>query len=843
MSNVVDEQIVETNDELEILLDRLNRLQKSIAGVDAAFNVDSLIQYSEKIMGTASTVNILSGALGGNKVALAEMQKEMPMTYQSLQTLEKSFRNFRFGIENGNYMTGLTEGFKVLQNNMNRVQKGLVGVSAGFTELSSVKNSVSDMITETDSLAGNIAEMSVSVIGAGAAFSSVFGFPAGVVVSGIMGVIGAIAGIGEAFEEIEAEKFGESVKNALSNPGGVPIEELTNSVVNSIVSIGDKFSVITEKSQELDMAEKNIQDIWLEIETIQTKMDAGVMSVEEGSTELVRLFGKLALETQEKFAAIEQSFVATYGENGFMTQTMNRLGVSTENTTTTIVQLYDNVGKRIIELNNLLENTDPNTPEYAQYKKELAMLSSTTEETSQALNDFSFKMETMKVDYSRLLPDDGTLNTDYLTTILEGISSAVTTTNEEIYVGINSVRRDLEESLNYAIMMNDIPAQEEIRAQLSALPDGLELLKQDVSAKALEFTNAMQEDLFNKIPEIIEMRTAEWNTKSPFEKMYLSLIHGIDSKDEYVKQGVEEYRISYIEPVSLAIETEMVSMGIEGAGWADEATRQMIDSLFDINSEMDYSTGVTTMTTTLKNDWKQIFSDVAGDLDSFMMECGYNTISGYVNGLNEYSMTTADAVTHWMDEYVNAVVQDRLDTHSPSKVMEEFGMNSVLGYNQGIETYAPLTTMTLTAYMNSALSALGEMYGKMYLSGANSMLGIYDGLQSKEVLLYTKAQLIAENIKRIFNGETVVNTEIAVPSMSYADFAPYRSVYEPMDFSGTITSQVEVAVSNAMIPYLEQIANNTKEALNKELSVNIGDREIARANARGQSAMGIQLIK
>ena len=239
---------------------------------------------------------------------------------------------------------------------MNRVQKGLVGVSAGFTELSSVKNSVSDMITETDSLAGNIAEMSVSVIGAGAAFSSVFGFPAGVVASGIMGVIGAIAGIGEAFEEIEAEKFGESVKNALSNPGGVPIEELTNSVVNSIVSIGDKFSVITEKSQELDMAEKNVQDIWLEIETIQTKMDAGVMSVEEGSTELVRLFGKLALETQEKFAAIEQSFVATYGENGFMTQTMDRLGVSTENTTTTIVQLYDNVGKRIIELNNLLEN-------------------------------------------------------------------------------------------------------------------------------------------------------------------------------------------------------------------------------------------------------------------------------------------------------------------------------------------------------------------------------------------------------------------------------------------------------------------------------------------------------
>ena len=53
---------------------------------------------------------------------------------------------------------------------------------------------------------------------------------------------------------------------------------------------------------------------------------------------------------------------------------------------------------------------------------------------------------------------------------------------------------------------------------------------------------------------------------------------------------------------------------------------------------------------------------------------------------------------------------------------------------------------------------------------------------------------------------------------------------------------VEVAVSEILAPYLADIAQNTRETADKDFSVNIGDREIAQANLRGQRSLGRAII-
>lgn len=53
---------------------------------------------------------------------------------------------------------------------------------------------------------------------------------------------------------------------------------------------------------------------------------------------------------------------------------------------------------------------------------------------------------------------------------------------------------------------------------------------------------------------------------------------------------------------------------------------------------------------------------------------------------------------------------------------------------------------------------------------------------------------------------------------------------------------VKEAVSEALAPYLVDIANNTRETANKDFSTYIGDKEIARANERGRRAMGLRVI-
>lgn len=53
---------------------------------------------------------------------------------------------------------------------------------------------------------------------------------------------------------------------------------------------------------------------------------------------------------------------------------------------------------------------------------------------------------------------------------------------------------------------------------------------------------------------------------------------------------------------------------------------------------------------------------------------------------------------------------------------------------------------------------------------------------------------------------------------------------------------VETAVSQILVPYLSQISENTRETADKDFNVNIGDREIAKANIRGQRSLGRMII-
>ena len=57
-----------------------------------------------------------------------------------------------------------------------------------------------------------------------------------------------------------------------------------------------------------------------------------------------------------------------------------------------------------------------------------------------------------------------------------------------------------------------------------------------------------------------------------------------------------------------------------------------------------------------------------------------------------------------------------------------------------------------------------------------------------------------------------------------------------------IESGVYSAVANALSPLLSQIERNTRESASKDLTVRIGDRDIAKANNRGQKLIGATIM-
>lgn len=56
-----------------------------------------------------------------------------------------------------------------------------------------------------------------------------------------------------------------------------------------------------------------------------------------------------------------------------------------------------------------------------------------------------------------------------------------------------------------------------------------------------------------------------------------------------------------------------------------------------------------------------------------------------------------------------------------------------------------------------------------------------------------------------------------------------------------VSRGVETAVANALAPYLQQIAQNTRETADKDMTVSFDDRDVFRASERGRKSVGLRL--
>ena len=64
-----------------------------------------------------------------------------------------------------------------------------------------------------------------------------------------------------------------------------------------------------------------------------------------------------------------------------------------------------------------------------------------------------------------------------------------------------------------------------------------------------------------------------------------------------------------------------------------------------------------------------------------------------------------------------------------------------------------------------------------------------------------------------------------------------------MQYLDPLADRLSEKIGSTIAPYLQTLVGNTNTIASKDYSVNIGDREIARANMRGVQSMGMQLIR
>lgn len=687
----------------------------------------------------ADGFKLVSTSLLGNQQSLTLLSTQYPKLARAVDVARQAFANFVVGTRNGNIFTGLNQGLTTVRNNLTGLQKGVITGVAALAEFHLVSNVFDDMIQGSENLVSGIAKIGATVGIAGVAMYTALG-PAGIAVAGITALVGAVKGISDAFSAIEAEKIGLTIKNALTNPGGTPLENVVENVANSISSIGDRFSTINEKSQSLEASRQNIQSVWEEIELIRTSMDNGVLSVEEGTTQLSELFSALATSASDSFHQLELTLLSAFGENGVLSATFKELGVNTENITGAIVTSTANVETRVGELTSLLSTTDPTNPKYEEYLTELMSLTGGYGELEKAVSDFSLAIDATNIDYGKIVAEEGTLNTDYVTTQLEILTGAINTANTDVTTGVENINTALQEKLNQAIAIGDTENQAIFEEALKYIPDTLGTIKGDIELQGLELTNAMQSDVIGGINKVIEDAGKEWENMNPLEQAFAG------TKDFYIQKAVENYQNNVIEPLSNEIETAMEQVGIDGAGWSKEAGEKIVDSLFDF--EMSDNGG---MVTKLNEDYKNIINSAVEDIPEIATEKGKDAVEGYAKGFSENQIIAEEAGKALANIAMKAIAEAQ-DSHSPSKVTQGLGKDAVDGYNLGFEDNESSTLDIVDNFITNVTDTLANIIEPFRDIGVRAMQGLSNGLESMKQSLLDIAQRIVDSIGNTINS-------------------------------------------------------------------------------------------
>lgn len=723
-----------------------------------------------------------AAALSGNTAAASAFAFMFPTLTDKITAVKGAFANFATSVQNKGLWKSINGSITTVRNNLTGFQKGIIGVASTAIEFTVLKDAFNELTIGSDNVLGSIGKIAGTSAAAAGAMYLAFG-PAGVAIAGVTGLVAAISGISSGMKEINAKEVGDSINSAFTAPGGTPIDEVASQYEDMISQISGSFSSIIESSQKLDEADKNIETIWTEISKIKIEMDAGVLSVEEAQEKLIPLFDQLATAASEKFGAMENVLIAAFGENGAIKSAYDRLGISTENTINTVIQLNDKAEQRIKELTALMQNTDPSSEQYAAYRAELGQLIGQTDEVTEAMNRYQTSLS--QIDYSKLLNADGSLNTDALEDYLSKVASVTEQAQQDIEEAMLNVQSSLQLALNQAVTLGDDAKAAELQTQLDAIPQAITVLKGDVANKALEFTNTIQSDFIDKTDEVIQNASEKWSNKSSWEKFW----SGFSSGSDYVKNSLSQYN-NTISQLSGEIETSMSTLGIEGAGWAGEAAESIFSELFDVK----YIGFGETPVYTLKSNYESVISNATSNLPSYvnskMKNVGGASVAGYVGGVNSNSSQLIKPVAALADLSMSTFMSEQgSENGKPSSEFSGIGKNSILGYIQGIDSLEKVSTdkvSSMAAKLSTTFADKATV--NMPSIGVQVMTGFLDGLTSMEQSVYSKADEIAKNVAKTIQSALDIHS----PSRVMFELGAYttegfkegmESLYKPTELS------------------------------------------------------------
>lgn len=730
-------------DNLQGIVTALVALKGAMVGLNGVIKVSKI----------AKAFNEISTAAKGLKnLKIASVFKDLKSVFSdALGAFKNSFAvsgDLFASFKNG--LSGLSSGMEAFRASLSPVTKGVVGLVAVFSEFKVVGNAFDDILKGSDNLSASIGKIVAAVTAAGAALSVVFGVPTGIIIAGVTAAVAGLKSLNDHFNELEVERVGQRIKDSLTNPDGVSLDSIVDQYADAFAEMRGQFTNIADQASKVDMLDDSIQNVYTDIDQIRVSMENGVISVEEGTERLSLLFEELEQVTADKFGAIEDTLYGAFGQNGAYRDVLETMGVDTQQILAEVSGLSVDAQDKLRELNELQLTLDPFSEEYQAIEEQKRAITGGLDDVTQAFNKFQNDINAIDIDYASLVDDNGELSKGFETTMMSLVESA-SAYQDAVSESTVGVINSLTEAMNSALAMGDTERAAIFEATIADMQKAGQNLETQAGETAKQVTDRIQSDFIDAISQQIEQAAEDWEELSTAEKLWMSITQGIDSQDAYVKAQIDAFKANTLDPMSQQIDEALTQLGVDGAGWAEEATQQIIDGLFD--TEMVRTNAGQKMLVSLNDDWNSIFDTLKTNVVPQATEAGQNIVAGIAEGMT----TDTNAFDGAAQTAANVAVQAfnaAAGIHSPAEIMKPSGQNMLLGIVEGFKNKfdaftAPIQTLItqISSKFTSGLQTVKNLWSSAWNSLPSAMNNVFNSILSNIQSFISKVSSAFSGIK------------------------------------------------------------------------------------------------
>ena len=442
----------------------------------------------------------------------------------------------------------------------------LLGGGAGLVEFVALKDTFRDLKLGVESFSGAITKTATTALAAGGVMTAVFGFPAGTIAAGVIGITGALAGAVEGMIELQREADKIELGKVLSNDG-IGIGEYFTNAANDMRSAYENYNKMAREIEKTDFTglksnvQTDMQEIGLAIETLGTNLGDTSKTVEEKLAELEKLFENFKDDISKLFAG-EISVIEQAAMNGLIDNAAQTLATA-HNLDLGVQKQIDDIKAKMDEATRLFEENGKNgvmTYSYDEYQKIMqnywnqlnAIYSAAADD---GVNKLAATAST--IDFSKFFM--GEENIDSVKASLEAFG-----------VVYQDAISDMETSYD-----GIFEAYASLGQRAAALGD---------SPAALEFANGIKNAQEKEIKLLSEANNDYISKIEDIEKQAWAQIGVIISNPEHlspqdVQNQVNNYVNSVLVPLEEAINTETERVGITWGSSMSGLAGQLMDEM------------------------------------------------------------------------------------------------------------------------------------------------------------------------------------------------------------------------------------------------------------------------